>query len=248
MPTQAGPARTSTTSSASRPQLNNSIYGIEPGNDGNRLVLRMIKQEPVRPRDFKLVESSEQGMLAEVERAIHEHAADRVPGLGPAPDEHALRSEVSRRRRQRVRPELRRRRRSTRTRARAIRHGMSRTWAACCRTCRSPRSGESRVMDDMLDRHRARRGRRRALAQGQPGRRRAAWLAGRAAPSTDAPRSRRWRMHRQARAGWSFEHWIGDHKIPVGDAVTVAIDTSRLTAAPALRRHLQSPSAAASTA
>jgi glycine betaine/proline transport system substrate-binding protein len=49
--------------------LNNSIYGIEPGNDGNRLVLKMLKQDEFGLGDFKLVESSEQGELAQVERA-----------------------------------------------------------------------------------------------------------------------------------------------------------------------------------
>ena len=51
------------------PQLNDSIYGIEPGNDGNRLVLKMLKQDQFGLGSFKLIESSEQGMLAQVERA-----------------------------------------------------------------------------------------------------------------------------------------------------------------------------------
>jgi glycine betaine/proline transport system substrate-binding protein len=53
--------------------LDHSIYGIEPGNDGNRLVLGMIKQDQFGLGDFKLVESSEQGMLAQVERAFKDH-------------------------------------------------------------------------------------------------------------------------------------------------------------------------------
>jgi glycine betaine/proline transport system substrate-binding protein len=55
------------------PQLNNAFYGIEPGNDGNRLVLGMIRQNLFGLGGFKLIESSEQGMLAEVERAIRSH-------------------------------------------------------------------------------------------------------------------------------------------------------------------------------
>ena len=86
-----------------------SIYGIEPGNDGNRLVLDMIKQNLFGLGTFKLVESSEQGMLAEVERAVRAQAADRVPRLGAAPDEHALRHALSHRRRCGLRPQLRRR-------------------------------------------------------------------------------------------------------------------------------------------
>ena len=50
--------------------LKNAIYGIEPGNDGNRLVLKMLKQNLFDLGDYKLIESSEQGELAQVERAI----------------------------------------------------------------------------------------------------------------------------------------------------------------------------------
>jgi glycine betaine/proline transport system substrate-binding protein len=52
------------------PALNNSIYGIEPGNDGNRLVLKMLQENLFNLGGFKLIESSEQGMLAQVERAV----------------------------------------------------------------------------------------------------------------------------------------------------------------------------------
>jgi len=50
-------------------KLNGKIYGIEPGNDGNRLILDMVKDNKFDLKGFELVESSEQGMLAEVERA-----------------------------------------------------------------------------------------------------------------------------------------------------------------------------------
>jgi glycine betaine/proline transport system substrate-binding protein len=50
-------------------ELKHEIYGIEPGNDGNRLVLELIKKNDFGLGSFKLVESSEQGMLAQVERA-----------------------------------------------------------------------------------------------------------------------------------------------------------------------------------
>ena len=55
------------------PQLGSSIYGIEPGNDGNRLVLKMLSENLFGLKNFKLVESSEQGMLAQVERSFHDH-------------------------------------------------------------------------------------------------------------------------------------------------------------------------------
>jgi len=49
--------------------LDGKIYGIEPGNDGNRLILGMIKKGQFDLKGFDLVESSEQGMLAQVKRA-----------------------------------------------------------------------------------------------------------------------------------------------------------------------------------
>ena len=52
-----------------RDQLGAKIYGIEPGNDGNRLILKMIDQDAFGLKGFELVESSEQGMLAQVARA-----------------------------------------------------------------------------------------------------------------------------------------------------------------------------------
>ena len=50
-------------------ELEGKIYGIEPGNDGNRLIQAMIDDDTFGLSGFELVESSEQGMLAQVERA-----------------------------------------------------------------------------------------------------------------------------------------------------------------------------------
>lgn len=46
-----------------------AIIGIEPGNDGNRLVLDMIAADRFGLGKFELKESSEQGMLAQVARS-----------------------------------------------------------------------------------------------------------------------------------------------------------------------------------
>lgn len=51
-------------------RLNGRIYGIEPGNDGNRLILDMIEGGLHGLSDFELVESSEAGMLSQVQRAV----------------------------------------------------------------------------------------------------------------------------------------------------------------------------------
>ena len=51
-------------------QLDWTIYGIEPGNDGNRLILDMIDERQVRPPEVRAQGSSlEQAMLAEARRA-----------------------------------------------------------------------------------------------------------------------------------------------------------------------------------
>jgi glycine betaine/proline transport system substrate-binding protein len=66
-------------------KLNNKIYGIEPGNDGNRLILDMIKDDKFGLKGFDLVESSEQGMLAQVERATKRKEAIVFLGWEPHP-------------------------------------------------------------------------------------------------------------------------------------------------------------------
>lgn len=53
---------------AHKDALEGKIYGIEPGNDGNRLIIDMIEGSPFGLDGFEIVESSEQGMLAEVAR------------------------------------------------------------------------------------------------------------------------------------------------------------------------------------
>ncbi|EFO28530.1 chain B, Abc-Transporter Choline Binding Protein In Complex With Acetylcholine [Roseibium sp. TrichSKD4] len=49
--------------------LDGKIYGIEPGNDGNRLIIDMIEANTFGLDGFEVVESSEQGMLAQVARS-----------------------------------------------------------------------------------------------------------------------------------------------------------------------------------
>ena len=53
-------------------KLDGRIYGIEPGNDGNALIDKMIKSNEYGLGKFKLIESSEAGMLVEVNRAIRD--------------------------------------------------------------------------------------------------------------------------------------------------------------------------------
>ena len=50
-------------------QLDGKIYGIEAGNDGNRLILDMISGDQFGLAGFEVVESSEAGMLSAVRKA-----------------------------------------------------------------------------------------------------------------------------------------------------------------------------------
>ncbi|TMV75126.1 choline ABC transporter substrate-binding protein [Thioclava sp. BHET1] len=65
--------------------LDGKIYGIEPGNDGNALVLKMIKDNFDGMKDMQLVESSEQGMLAQVARLTQRHKPIVFLGWAPHP-------------------------------------------------------------------------------------------------------------------------------------------------------------------
>jgi glycine betaine/proline transport system substrate-binding protein len=68
-----------------RDRLEGKIYGIEPGNDGNRLILGMIEKGTFDLKDFELVESSEQGMLAQVARAVERKEPIVFLGWEPHP-------------------------------------------------------------------------------------------------------------------------------------------------------------------
>ena len=71
--------------SAQKDALSGKIYGIEPGNDGNRLILDMIAADSFGLGGFEVVESSEQGMLAEVARAEGDGAPIVFLGWEPHP-------------------------------------------------------------------------------------------------------------------------------------------------------------------
>jgi len=50
-------------------ELDSKIYGIEPGNEGNAYLVSLTKENKHELGKFVVVESSEQGMLAQVKRA-----------------------------------------------------------------------------------------------------------------------------------------------------------------------------------
>ena len=64
-------------------KFDKKIYGIEPGNDGNRLIQDMIDKDAFGLKGFEVVESSEQGMLAQVAKSVPKE--EWVVFLGWAP-------------------------------------------------------------------------------------------------------------------------------------------------------------------
>ncbi|WP_063345642.1 choline ABC transporter substrate-binding protein [Vibrio jasicida] len=61
------------------------IYGIEPGNDGNRLIQDMIDSDAFGLKDFSLVESSEAGMVSQMSRAVRRNQWIVYLGWAPHP-------------------------------------------------------------------------------------------------------------------------------------------------------------------
>lgn len=61
------------------------IYGIEPGNNGNRMIQDMIDKGDFGLKDWELIESSEQGMLAEVDKKTRNKEWIAFLGWAPHP-------------------------------------------------------------------------------------------------------------------------------------------------------------------
>jgi glycine betaine/proline transport system substrate-binding protein len=198
-------------------ELNHSIYGIEPGNDGNRHVLNLISKKQFGLGDFKLVESSEQGMLAEVDRAI----AERRPIVFLAWEPHPM---------------------NTRYSIKYLTGGDSEfganfggtsvftnTRAGYVRECpnvgrllanlKFTVSGEEELMNSILDTHSDPDTAAAAWLKAHPEVRQS-WLEGvRAVDGTPALQPRaKLAIVRNA------DQWIVDHKIPVGDYMARLID------------------------
>jgi len=200
--------------------LNSSIYGIEPGNDGNRLVLSMLRQNLFGLGSFKLVESSEQGMLAEVERAIAAHA----PIVFLAWDPHPMNMRFDLRYLEGgdavFGPNYGEARVDTNTRA-----GYSRECPNIGRLLRNlsfTTQQESRVMGDILDRHEPPEVAATAFLKANP-QLVAGWLQG-VRTFDGRPALAGLKTHPKLIGGLSLERWLADHKIPVGETVAVFIE------------------------
>jgi len=66
-------------------KFDSKIYGIEAGNDGNRIILDMISKPENNLTGFELVESSEAGMLTQADKSIRNNEWIAFLGWTPHP-------------------------------------------------------------------------------------------------------------------------------------------------------------------
>jgi glycine betaine/proline transport system substrate-binding protein len=202
--------------------LNHSIYGIEPGNDGNRKVLEMLKEDQFGLDGFKLVESSEQGMLAQVERAYQNRQPIVFLAWSPHPMNMKFDLKYLNGGDEVFGPNF-----GGATIYTVTRRGYS---AECPNMGRLLANlefsllGESEMMAAILDRHEQPDTAAAAWLRANPDAVKG-WLAGvttyEGKPAFDAAFGTRLPAVRAS----GFEQWIVAHKIPVGDFMAVAIDT-----------------------
>jgi len=202
------------------PQLKNVIYGIEPGNDGNRLVLGMIRQNLFNLGGFKLVESSEQGMLAEVERAIHNHEPVVFLGWDPHPMNMRFDMRYLSGGDAVFGPNF-----GGATIYTNVRAGYANACPNLGRLLKNLKftlAGESQMMDAILNQHQQPEVAAAAWLKAHP-QAVSAWLEG-VTTFDGQPALAALRAGGDVADAPTFEHWMSDHKIPIGDAVAVMID------------------------
>jgi glycine betaine/proline transport system substrate-binding protein len=200
--------------------LKNSIYGIEPGNDGNRTVLKMLNENFDDLGEFKLVESSEQGMLAQVERAVR--AKEPIVFLAWEPHPMNMRFDI-----------------------RYLAGGDAvfgpnfggatiytvtrKGYVAQCpnvgrllKNLKFTLRGESEMMEAILDRHEQPQSAAVAWLKANPNAVKS-WLDG-VLTFDGHPAGAALAHAAPSIAPTGFEQWIVTHKIPVGDTMAVVID------------------------
>jgi glycine betaine/proline transport system substrate-binding protein len=201
------------------PALGNSIYGIEPGNDGNRVLLKMLKENQFGLGEFKLVESSEQGMLAQVERAYR--AKQPIVFLAWEPHPMNMRFDL-----QYLGggdavfgPNF-----GGATIYTVTRRGYGTECPNVARLLNNLKfslRGESEMMGAILDRHEQPQVAAEEWLKANPAVVKS-WLAG--VRTFDGRPAEGALAHAAAPRLGGFEQWVVSHKIPVGDAMAVAVD------------------------
>jgi glycine betaine/proline transport system substrate-binding protein len=208
--------------------LGHAIYGIEAGNDGNHHVLTMIQRNDFGLGAFRLVESSEQGMLAEVARAY----AARQPIVFLAWDPHPMN----------MRFELRYLTGGDATfgpnygGATVLTLARTGLLAECPNLARLLRNleftprGESEIMQSVVDGHATPDGAAGAWLASNPATV-ALWLKG--VTTFDGRVARGASGAGPARGpGAAFERWLTARKIPTGEAIATGIDWVKRHGAP----------------
>ncbi|HSS64031.1 MAG TPA: choline ABC transporter substrate-binding protein [Gammaproteobacteria bacterium] len=66
-------------------KFDKKVYAIEPGNDGNQIIIDMIQKDAYGLGDWEIVESSEAGMLSQVQRAVNRNKWVVFLGWEPHP-------------------------------------------------------------------------------------------------------------------------------------------------------------------
>jgi len=197
------------------PALKYAIYGIEPGNNGNRLILKLLNLNAFGLAEFRLIESSEQAMLAEVERAYRAHAPIVFLGWNPHPMNLRFDLRYLSGGDAVFGPNFGGATVYTLTRA-----GFSRSCPNLARLLRNLEftpTGESEVMAAMLDRREPPEAAAAEWLLSHP-RARAAWLAG--VRPRDAGAVRTGPGESEARR---FERWMTARKLPLGDGVAALV-------------------------
>ena len=200
--------------------LHASLYGIEPGAAANRLILGMIKSNAFGLGDFKLIESSEQGMLTELERAYRARAPIVFVAWNPHPMNLRFDIDYLSGGDSTFGADF----------GGATVNTLSRAgYAADCpnvgrllRNLKFTVRGESEMMSAMLDRHEQPDVAARAWIEAHP-KEVEQWLRG--VSMADGKPASLPRIGGAAHAqADTLEDWMANHKIPLGDAVAALVD------------------------
>jgi glycine betaine/proline transport system substrate-binding protein len=210
--------------------LNHAFYGIEAGNDGNHHVLTMIHDNAYGVGDFHLVESSEQGMLAEVARAV----AARKPVVFLAWDPHPMNMQFDLRYLSggdaTFGPNY-----GGATVSTVVRTGYLQQCPNVGQLLRNvdfTTRGESEVMRSILVDHQTPEKAARAWLRAHPEVEQG-WLQGVHPFARTAGHGSG--EHAADGVAIRFERWLIDHKLPVGDAVAAGIEWTKLHGAGVFR-------------
>lgn len=193
--------------------LEGAIYGIEPGAAANRLVLGMIKSNQFGLGSFRLIESSEQGMLAELERAYRVRRPIVFVGWDPHPMNLRFQIEYLAGGDTTFGPDFGGATINTVTRA-----GLSQQCPSLGRLLHQLKftlRGESELMAAILERHEPPELAAREWLASHPDVVHE-WLAGVSRLDT--------RTALQPPAAGGLESWLSSHKIPLGEATSHALE------------------------